>query len=421
MTRILAIAFACRPGHGSEPGVGWNFVDEVSRTRPVWLIVHEAERESLEAYLATQHRGHPIHATYVGLPGLEWLWCSHATLNVYYYLWHAVAARVARRLHEREAFDVVQHVSYTRYWMPSAGSRVGAPFVWGPVSGGESVPPAFRPYLGWRARLGQVFCNVVRVVMERDPALRANVRATGVAIAGTPETVGRLKRLGMNRVELMSAIALPADAIKPYLDLAPARDGVFRLVSVGKLAAWRGNHLAIEAFAKAGLPQATLTLIGKGPDQPRLAALAKRLGVADRVIFAGDLSHGEGLRVVAESHMLIHPTLRDSGGVIAEALGLGKPVICLDLGTPAVMVDATCGAKMPATTHAAVVDAFAEAMKRWRDEPATYQRLSEGARERFQELTRERRMARIYALHDEVIRGREAQASRRPLAVPATT
>ena len=37
--KILAIAYACEPNRGSEPGVGWNWVRQVSKSENVEMTV----------------------------------------------------------------------------------------------------------------------------------------------------------------------------------------------------------------------------------------------------------------------------------------------------------------------------------------------------------------------------------------------
>ncbi|MHB8606377.1 MAG: glycosyltransferase family 4 protein, partial [Thermoplasmatota archaeon] len=60
---------------------------------------------------------------------------------------------------------------------------------------------------------------------------------------------------------------------------------------VGALKHTKGPHVAIEALAHAA--DARLTLVGDGPERKPLEALAARLGVAERVRFAGRLGQAE--------------------------------------------------------------------------------------------------------------------------------
>lgn len=39
--KILAIAAACHPEKGSEPGLGWHWVKELSAHHDLWVIVGE--------------------------------------------------------------------------------------------------------------------------------------------------------------------------------------------------------------------------------------------------------------------------------------------------------------------------------------------------------------------------------------------
>ena len=404
--RLLFVAFACEPGHGSEPGVGWNFVHEASMTRPVWLVCHASFRPGIEAYLRDRHRGHPIHATYVALPArLMRLWRSHWGTNVYYYLWQHVAARAAARLHrEVGGFDLVQHVSFVRYWMPSAAglfaARHGVPFVWGPVSGGEAMPSAFHDRLVSRSRLGEALRSAAAWAWRLDPALRSTARAAGVALAGTPDAVPRLRAMGVGRVELMSAVAVEG---APARAGAARRPGPFRFVNCGRLLHWKGVHLGLRAFAEADLADAEVVLAGDGAYRAELQSLARRLGIAGRVRFLGDLPYDECIAQVAAGDALLHPSLRDSAGLTIEALGLGKPVLCLDVGTPAVLVDETSGLRANSRSPDETVAELSAAMRRWATDPAEYARLSAGARARAEAVSRPRRAASLESIYAGVL------------------
>ncbi len=102
---------------------------------------------------------------------------------------------------------------------------------------------------------------------------------------------------------------------------------------------------------------------GNGPELERLQTLAQELGVAQRVKFWGRLPREETLSKLRDCHVLVHPSLHDSGGwVCLEAMAAGRPVICLDLGGPAVQVTETTGFKVAAHTPDQSVSDLAAAM-----------------------------------------------------------
>ncbi|WP_435021537.1 hypothetical protein [Nostoc sp. CALU 1950] len=50
--KILICAYACEPGKGSEPGVGWNVAREVSKYHQIWVLTSNCHRQGLETELA---------------------------------------------------------------------------------------------------------------------------------------------------------------------------------------------------------------------------------------------------------------------------------------------------------------------------------------------------------------------------------
>ena len=50
--KVLVSAYACSPYKGSEPGVGWGFVSELSKYHNLWVIVEEEKfRKDIEKFL----------------------------------------------------------------------------------------------------------------------------------------------------------------------------------------------------------------------------------------------------------------------------------------------------------------------------------------------------------------------------------
>ena len=46
--RVLISAYACEPGKGSEPGVGWNFSKEMAKHHDLWVLTRLNNREIIE-------------------------------------------------------------------------------------------------------------------------------------------------------------------------------------------------------------------------------------------------------------------------------------------------------------------------------------------------------------------------------------
>lgn len=81
-------------------------------------------------------------------------------------------------------------------------------------------------------------------------------------------------------------------------------------------------------FIKEGYSGYRLSIIGTGEEEGMLRNLVKRLGMEERVIFHGKLSHEELLPLVASAKALLVSTKKDNNMLsIVESIALGTPVI----------------------------------------------------------------------------------------------
>jgi glycosyltransferase involved in cell wall biosynthesis len=101
----------------------------------------------------------------------------------------------------------------------------------------------------------------------------------------------------------------------------------------GRLEALKRCDLLIESFRFVG-PGPRLILVGAGPQRENLERQVERLGLGDRVVFAGFVSEEELLDLYAGAFAVAYaPVDEDYGYVTVEAFLSGKPVItCTDSG-----------------------------------------------------------------------------------------
>ena len=381
--RVLLSAYACEPGKGSEPGVGWNWVSEVAKFNDVWVLTRSNNRGAIEQALAAE----PIkgaHFVFYDLPRWLRFWKKQRRgIHLYYYLWQIGAYWKTRKLHRQLQFDIAHHVTFVRYWTPTLLSLLPMPLVWGPIGGGESMPNSFRRTLSWRGRLYETFRDVARAIGERDPLVRMTARRAALTLATTEESRARLMALGCREVRVYSEAGLAEREIAGLGRMRSRASSTFRIMSSGNLLHLKGFELSLRAFAMAfqdDLP-AEYWILGDGPERSRLEELAARLGVRDRVVFWGMLPRAQALEKLAGCEVLVHPSLHDSGGwVCLEAMAAGRPVICLDLGGPGFQVTNATGIKVPALNPQQAVNDLAEAIKRMRQDAELRKQLAEGAR-----------------------------------------
>jgi glycosyltransferase involved in cell wall biosynthesis len=145
----------------------------------------------------------------------------------------------------------------------------------------------------------------------------------------------------------------------------PARlstEGPIRLLTVGSLAPLKGQEYAIEALALltgSGI-DATLDLVGAGPDEATLRSMACEAGVGDRVNFAGEQldprSH------LARADIFVLPSrVEGFSNALLEAMASALPVVATDVGgNPEALLDGLGGRIVPPQRPGAIANAVSE-------------------------------------------------------------
>jgi glycosyltransferase involved in cell wall biosynthesis len=103
-----------------------------------------------------------------------------------------------------------------------------------------------------------------------------------------------------------------------------------RCLFLARLARTKGVTDAVEALARVQrrVPDATLVVVGTGPERKPASALAERIGIDASVEWRGFVSEAEKRRVLAESRVLIAPSYEEGWGIaVCEALAAGVPVV----------------------------------------------------------------------------------------------
>jgi glycosyltransferase involved in cell wall biosynthesis len=159
-------------------------------------------------------------------------------------------------------------------------------------------------------RLGDVTIAVSSVVRAR--LLQWGIAEDRVVHISNGIDLKRLRFRREDRLRVRHDLGLPTDAV-----VAGA---------VGRLDRWKNLDVVVSALAPMLRRELLLILVGDGPERKPLADLAQDLGVADRVIFAGErMDIGATLSAM---DVFVSASLKETFGLaVLEALGNGLPVV----------------------------------------------------------------------------------------------
>jgi glycosyltransferase involved in cell wall biosynthesis/peptidoglycan/xylan/chitin deacetylase (PgdA/CDA1 family) len=144
---------------------------------------------------------------------------------------------------------------------------------------------------------------------------------------------------------------------------APPAPGHPHFCCVARQEPVKGIDVLVRAFALASdrLPEAGLTLVGGGTTLEANQALARELGIADRLRFTGRLPNA--LSYIRAADVGVLPSRREGLPIVAlETLALGRPLIATAVGgTPTVVRDGETGWLVPPEDPRRLADAIVEA------------------------------------------------------------
>jgi len=113
----------------------------------------------------------------------------------------------------------------------------------------------------------------------------------------------------------------------------PPRSPQPLVVTWSRLRRYKSIDVAIRAFVRIQreLPAARLVIIGRGPDEPRLRRLVRRLDLQDQVEFHGYLPWDELVRFLSRCHVCLNTSPKEGWGLtVVEANACGLPVVASD-------------------------------------------------------------------------------------------
>ncbi len=367
--KVLISAFACGPEQGSEPCVGWNLANQIaSLNKLVYVITRVKYKEQIMEVQKEKIICKNLHFVYYDLPLWRIFQKNQLLFYLYLHLWQFGAYLLARKLHSALKFDIVHHVTFCNDWVPSFMCFLPIPFVYGPIGGsGLKMPKNFLRAFELKWKIQEKLRDIFQYIgFFLNPISIISRRKAKAIIACNTHSYRRLSKYSKSRCWLISQVGIRAEEIPQVIS---SSSKYFNIVTGGILIYWKGFRLALNTFIEfyKKCPNSILTIIGSGPERDSLRKI-----VSDA-----------GLNEVAKTDCFLYPSLREGGGfVVIEALSLGVPVICLDIGGPSDIVTDECGIKVRPTTPSQTILDLSKALEKLVIDKNLREKMAENARRR---------------------------------------
>jgi glycosyltransferase involved in cell wall biosynthesis len=390
--QLLLAAYQCGPGMGSVSQIGWEWYQRLSRRTSVTLLTHVRNAPALRqagapltdsevVYIDTEWLARPLF----GLARRVFRSSEHAVFmfaSLDFFAYDRQALRLMRRRQARgQRWDVVHAVTPVTTVAATRLHRLGLPLVLGPLNSGLGMPAGFHSLL----KQDSVWLYPLRNFGRVADWMAGSTRHAAMILTATRATLASIAPRCRPRCVSMieNGVDLARFAASPWPP-APARGRPLQALFVGRLVPFKGLTLLLAALAAVrDTIDVRLTVVGEGPMREAWTAEASRLGVADLVVFRGALAPEEVAACMRAAHVFCLPSVRESGGaVLLEAMACARPVIAVNFGGPAEIVDEKVGRLAPAAGPQAVTQAFAQAVREIVADPDRWRRKGEEGRHR---------------------------------------
>jgi glycosyltransferase involved in cell wall biosynthesis len=319
-----------------------------------------------------------------------------------YAAWQRAAYREAVRLHREMPFDGAHQLTIATFREPGYLWKLGVPFFWGPIAGGENIPSSYFADFGSHDSVYYALKNLANKV-HRWTKWRSRTAAC------------RAERVFVSSAELHRTIARWARAPNMMLEVGTPNwsgrrrcyDGVrpLRLCWIGLHIGRKALPIALRSLAELkarGLGEKVhLTILGTGPQTPTWQALCQQLQVQEMVTWTGQVPFPRVREELERQDAFVITSLQEgTPNVVMEALAAGLPVICHGVGGMSFAIDESCGFKIPLADPQTSILEFADATSRLVTCPGLLDRLSEGALCRAKALSWDKLVREIASAYD---------------------
>lgn len=330
--KIMVSAYACEPDKGSEPGVGWNWVLQMSKYYELWVLTRMSNKRNIEEYVENNKMYKNIHFIYYDLPNWARFWKKGMRgVRIYYFLWQLLANRIIKKVMVENNIHIFHHLTYgNSLWNVSSYGQKQF-FIYGPTGGVDTIPYDFSRRFSFRNRLIELVRRTVVTLLPINRGFINRCKNANIILCKTNYMINAIPSKYRNKAVHFTDVAV--DFVPHELNTTKRINEVIEFIIVGKFDAWRGFDIAIESVATLQNQHKNLhlTIIGDGSDRVRLEKLVKKLNVEKKVSFVGTVKYDEYHRLMKQCDVVLNPALKEGAVTVAfDAMSYGKPIICIN-------------------------------------------------------------------------------------------
>ena len=409
MLKILINAYACSPNMGSEPGMAWNWVSNLAKFCELYIITEGEFKEKIEDVVPTLEQGKNMHFYYNPVSDEIRKMCWNQgdwRFYKYYKEWQWKTYLMAKDICSKQNIDVLHQLNMIGFREPGylwkLSKESGVPFVWGPVDAKDKFPVA---YLGGASMKTMLFMRLKNFLtvwqLKHSKRVRQAASQASVIFSASSNSKESFNKYMAIDSPLLNETGCYVQE-HPLID--KSKKETFDVLWVGKLDFRKQLGIALQSVAIADNENIRLHIVGGGDAEP-YKQLANALGIKDKCIWHGAVSHDEVQSIMQNSDVFFFTSVAEgTPHVVLEAIGNNLPVVCFDTCGQGDAVNEKVGKKILLTNPSKSSQDFATILNELDGNRDLLKQMSENCKQRQAELSCDEKAKTMVGWYEKIVK-----------------
>lgn len=347
---ILAIAYACEPDRGSEPGVGWNWVKLIAdhKEHNITVLTRANNKPVIDKYMMS-HNDMKADFIYYDLP--KWiLKYKHGDrgIKLFYSLWQIGVIKHIKKNVDISQYDLIWDFNFGSLNLPLFTYKLKKKYVIGPVSTKKKMPEAYIKKMSLKGRMKYAIQQFMKEHLWSNPIVWKALKKADRVILCNEMSKEFLPKCQREKAQVVFHNGIVEEDYPKYQGKSEHGDKL-ELIYAGRLIDTKNIETAINALkiVKDSGRDFSFDIYGNGNLKEKLEKQVTNLGLEKNITFHKKVSQQELFAEYIKKDCFLFPSLLEiSSTAVMEAMFCGLLPVSMDIrcmefiynGSPAIRV-----------------------------------------------------------------------------------
>ena len=396
--------------------MAWNWCLHLAKHCELHIITEGEFRDRIEAVVPTLPQGKNMHFYYNPVGGDNKERCEKIRrmcwnqgdwrFYKYYREWQWKTYLMAKEVCSKERIDILHQLNMIGFREPGylwkLSEETGIKFVWGPVDAKDKFPVAYLGGASMKTKLFMRLKNFLTVwqLKHSKRVRQAASQASVIFSASSNAKESFYKYMAIDSPLLNETGCYVQE--HPLID--KSQKETFDVLWVGKLDFRKQLGIALQSVAIMGNENIRLHIVGGGDSEP-YKQLANTLGIKDKCIWHGAVSHDEVQSIMQNSDVFFFTSVAEgTPHVVLEAIGNNLPVVCFDTCGQGDAVNEKVGKKILLSNPSNSSQSFATILNEFEGNRDLLKQMSENCKQRQIELSWDEKAKTMVVWYEKIVK-----------------